>query len=100
MAGFDFKNHLETHMAFWKPSFVTALLCASVLAQAQAQGQSVKAVGLVELTGTDATSGTNFDNGIKLAVKEVNAAGGILGRRIDYSSSDTQSSPGVAKGLA
>jgi branched-chain amino acid transport system substrate-binding protein len=54
----------------------------------------------VELTGTGATSGTNFDNGIKLAVKEINAAGGILGKKIDYNSFDTQSNPGVAKGLA
>jgi branched-chain amino acid transport system substrate-binding protein len=75
---------------------VGALICASALAQAQ----SVKIVGLVELTGTGTTSGTNFDNGIKLAVKEINEAGGILGRKIDYVSWDTQSNPGVAKGLA
>jgi branched-chain amino acid transport system substrate-binding protein len=61
--------------------------------------QTVKIVGLVELTGTGTTSGTNFDNGIKLAVKEINAAGGILGKKIDYVSYDTQSNPGVAKGL-
>jgi len=62
--------------------------------------QTVKIVGLVELTGTGTTSGTNFDNGIKLAVKEINAAGGILGRKIDYQAFDTQSNPGVSKGLA
>ena len=62
--------------------------------------QPVKLVGLVELTGTGTTSGTNFDNGIKLAVKEINAAGGILGRKIEYTSYDTQSNPGVSKGLA
>jgi branched-chain amino acid transport system substrate-binding protein len=62
--------------------------------------QTVKIVGLVELTGTGTTSGTNFDNGIKLAVKEINAAGGILGRKIDYQANDTQSNPGVSKGLA
>ncbi|MFN0005576.1 MAG: hypothetical protein ACKVPZ_11370 [Burkholderiaceae bacterium] len=39
--------------------------------------QPVKIIGLVELTGTGTTSGTNFDNGIKLAAKEINAAGGI-----------------------
>jgi len=69
-------------------------------AAALAQAQNVKIVGLVELSGTGTTSGTNFDNGIKLAVKEINAAGGILGRKIDYASYDTQSNPGVAKGLA
>jgi branched-chain amino acid transport system substrate-binding protein len=62
--------------------------------------QPIKIVGLVELSGTGATSGTNFDNGVKLAVKEINAAGGILGRQVQYTSSDTQSNPGVAKALA
>lgn len=62
--------------------------------------QPIPIFGLVELSGTGATSGGNFDNGIKLAVKEINAAGGILGRKINYLSMDTQSNPGVAKALA
>jgi branched-chain amino acid transport system substrate-binding protein len=33
-------------------------------------------------------------------VKEINAAGGILGRKIENTVMDTQSNPGVAKGLA
>ena len=78
------------HLAF------ATLIAVSTFAQAQ----NVKIIGLVELTGTGTTSGTNFDNGIKLAVKEINNAGGILGRKIDYVSYDTQSNPGVAKGLA
>jgi branched-chain amino acid transport system substrate-binding protein len=65
-----------------------------------AQQPAVRIVGLVELSGTGATSGTNFDNGIRLAVKEINAAGGILGRKVEYTSSDTQSQPQVAKALA
>ncbi len=82
-----------------KTLFKLALASALVVG-ASAQAQNVKIAGLVELTGTGATSGTNFDNGVKLAVKEINAAGGILGRKIDYRSYDTQSNPGVAKGLA
>ena len=62
--------------------------------------QAIPVFGLVELSGTGATSGSNFDNGVKLAVKEINAAGGILGRKINYVSLDTQSNPGVAKALA
>ncbi|MEO6322097.1 MAG: ABC transporter substrate-binding protein [Polaromonas sp.] len=65
-----------------------------------AAAQPVPIFGLVELSGTGATSGSNFDNGIKLAVKEINAAGGILGRKVNYLSMDTQSNPGVAKTLA
>ena len=82
-------------MKFAKTLLATSLLLSSIWAQAQ----TVKIIGLVELTGTGATSGSNFDNGIKLAVKEINAAGGILGKKIDYVSYDTQSNPGVAKGL-
>jgi len=70
--------------------------CGIVFAQ---QGP-VQIVGLMELSGTGATAGTNFDNGVKLAVKEINAAGGILGRKIEYTSMDTQSAPQTAKALA
>jgi branched-chain amino acid transport system substrate-binding protein len=67
------------------------------LAQAQ---QTVKIASLVELSGPGTTSGTNFRNGIDLAVKEINAAGGILGRKIVVETNDTQSNPAVAKALA
>ena len=79
-----------------------AAVCAPLLGNAQTNAQAgpIKIVGLVELSGGGATSGTNFDEGAKLAVKEINAAGGILGRRVEYTSSDTQSSPQVAKALA
>ena len=65
-----------------------------------AQQAPVPIFGLVELSGTGTTSGTNFDNGIKLAVKEIKASGGILGRKIEYTSLDTQSQPQIAKALA
>lgn len=65
-----------------------------------ATAQNVPIVGLVELSGVGATAGTNFDNGVKLAVKEINAAGGLAGQPINYTSLDTQTNPGVAKALA
>ena len=78
-----------------------AVLLSLVLAQpVLAQNQPIKIAGLVELSGTGATSGTNFNDGAKLAAKEINAAGGILGRKIEYTSSDTQSQPPVSKALA
>src|SRR6202162_4722453 len=78
---------------------VSGLLGLSVAGTSLAQ-QTFPIVGLMELSGTGATAGTNFDNGVKLAVKEINAAGGILGKRIDYTSMDTQSAPQTAKALA
>src|SRR5438094_3396242 len=80
---------------------ISAFFLSLALAQPLlAQSPPVKIFGLVELSGTGATSGTNFNDGVKLAVKEINAAGGILGRRVDFTSSDTQSQPQVAKALA
>ena len=76
-------------------SLVAMLLSGSAAAQ-----QTVKIVGLYELSGAGATAGTNFKNGVELAAKEINAAGGILGRKIETVAYDTQSQPGVAKGLA
>jgi len=83
-----------------KKIFKYLMPLAVAFSTATAYGQNVKIFGLVELSGAGVTSGSNFDNGAKLAVKEINAAGGILGKKIDYISLDTQSNPGVAKGLA
>ncbi|MEO8303071.1 MAG: ABC transporter substrate-binding protein [Betaproteobacteria bacterium] len=84
--------------------FRTRLLAAafalSTACPVMAQQKPVTVVGLVELSGAGATAGTNFNNGVKLAVKEINAAGGMLGRKIEYTANDTQSNPGVAKALA
>ena len=76
------------------------LLGVALVAPALAQNGPVKIAGLVELSGTGTTSGTNFNDGVKLAVKEINAAGGILGRQVEYTASDTQSQPQIAKALA
>src|SRR5579872_1370504 len=78
--------------------FALAFTLAAPLGFAQ-QGP-VPIFGLVELSGTGTTSGTMFDDGVKLAVKEINASGGILGRKVEYTSLDTQSQPQVAKALA
>src|SRR5947207_2932802 len=78
----------------------TFLLCLALAHPLFAQSQAIKVAGLVELSGTGTTSGTNFNDGVRLAVKEINAAGGILGRQIEYTASDTQTNPGVAKSLA
>ena len=73
---------------------------AGIAFAASAQTGPVKFAGIMELSGSGATPGTNFNNGVKLAVKEINATGGILGRQIDYQPVDTQTNPGVAKALA
>ena len=77
---------------------LTTAIAAAVAAPAFAQ-QTIKIANIVELSGPGTTSGTNFRDGVLLAIKEINAAGGILGKKIEATTSDTQSNPGVAKGL-
>jgi branched-chain amino acid transport system substrate-binding protein len=73
-----------------------ALSAAAMGAFAQ---NTVKIAAIVELSGGGASAGTNFKNGVVMAVKEVNAAGGILGKQIELITSDTTTNPGVALGL-
>ena len=54
---------------------------------------------VVEESGPGAVSGTNYRDGLKLAVEEINAKGGILGKKIDMPVFDTQSQAGVSRGL-
>ena len=81
------------------PKLPAAAVLACLLAASTAHAQ-IKIAVIQELSGTGATAGTNFKNGVELAVKEINAAGGILGQKLESTVEDTQSNPGVAKGLA
>jgi len=78
----------------------TLAACAVAAGFGVAQAaDTIKIANIVELSGPGTTSGTMFKNGAELAIKEINAAGGILGRKIEYTTEDTQTNPGVAKGL-
>jgi branched-chain amino acid transport system substrate-binding protein len=70
------------------------LLSAGFPASAQ---NSVTIPNIIELSGPGATVGTNWKNGADLALAEINAAGGILGKKIETTYVDTQSNPGVAR---
>lgn len=52
---------------------------------------------IVELSGAGAVSGTNWRDGIILAVEEINAKGGILGKKLRVPHLDTQSDASVAR---
>jgi branched-chain amino acid transport system substrate-binding protein len=75
-------------------AFASAIGLAAVSAHAQ---QTVNMPDVIELSGPGAVSGTNWRDGVTLAVDEINAKGGILGRRIVTTHSDTQSNPGVSR---
>jgi branched-chain amino acid transport system substrate-binding protein len=48
---------------------------------------------MLALTGTGALAGDAFRNGVEMAVQGINGSGGLLGRLIQISTFDTQSSP-------
>src|SRR5260370_6827803 len=68
------------------------------LAASGAGGQQTVEMPIgMELSGAGAVAGTNFRDGAVLAIEEINAKGGILGRRINAPQSDTQSNPGISR---
>jgi branched-chain amino acid transport system substrate-binding protein len=82
--------------------FVVALACAAGvagLAVVPAGAQVLKLSDAIELSGPGAVSGTNWRDGLILATEEINAKGGILGRKIELSHLDTQSNPGVSRAV-
>lgn len=84
-------------MKSWnKVTLSVALGLAAFGAQAQ---QTVNIPDVIELSGAGAVSGTNWKDGVTLAVDEINAKGGILGRKIVTTHTDTQSNPGISRAL-
>ncbi len=81
-------------------ALAVALALAAAPAGVLAQGEPIKLVNLLELSGPIASAGINYRDGVELAVKEINAAGGVLGRKFEVTTLDTQSNPGVSKALA
>lgn len=58
-----------------------------------ADSKEIKVGGNFELTGGVATFGQSTANGIKLAFKEANAAGGVIGKQIVFITADNKSEP-------
>jgi branched-chain amino acid transport system substrate-binding protein len=70
--------------------------CLGLAGPAFAQS-TVYIPAVLELSGAGAVSGTNFRDGMLLAIDEINAKGGILGRKIDTPILDTQSDAGISR---
>jgi ABC-type branched-chain amino acid transport systems, periplasmic component len=77
-------------------SLSTALLMTAGAASAQ---ETVKLGMVAELSGAGAPAGTNWRDGIKIAVEEINAEGGILQKKIELTEYDTQTDPQVSRAL-
>src|SRR5437660_2324550 len=78
----------------------STLLAGALLAFAaatSAHAQAIKLADVAELSGGGATDGTKWNTGIDLATEEINAKGGVLGRKLEVTHADSQSNPGVAR---
>ena len=58
--------------------------CGAALCCIGATGDTIKIGGLAPLTGDVSVYGVAVDNGVKMAVEEINADGGVLGKQIEY----------------
>jgi branched-chain amino acid transport system substrate-binding protein len=67
------------------------------VAHAQSTDKTVYIPAILELSGPGAVSGTNFRDGMIMAIEEINAKGGILGKKIDTPLLDTQSDAGISR---
>src|SRR3954468_14381824 len=80
-----------------KKSLLAAPLAPALAGSALAQSGPVKFAFIGELSGAGAVSSTNFRDGALMAIDEINAKGGILGRKIELKQYDTQTNPGTAR---
>ena len=72
----------------------------STLALSGTAAETIKIGALFPLTGPLAPYGVDIINGINLAIDEINAAGGVLGKDLEIVLSDTANSPDVATDAA
>ena len=79
--------------------FAKSLPIVFLATVAQAQG-TIKIGEFASLTGKEATYGQTAHKGTQQAIDEVNAAGGVLGRKLELLVEDDQSKPGEAATIA
>ncbi len=74
-------------------SVVMLLLAGMLTGCGDSASKNIKIGVLNEMTGGNATLGTSSANGAKMAIKEANAKGGILGKQIEPVIADNKSEP-------
>ncbi len=92
---------------FMKQLFWISAFCAAVFvvgcdkqggtsqpAVSTPSGGTIKIGEFASLTGKEATFGISSHEGTLMAIEELNAAGGLLGRKLELLTEDTQSKPG------
>jgi branched-chain amino acid transport system substrate-binding protein len=81
-------------------SIAAALAALTVLTAASLAQETIKIGEYASLTGKEAAFGTSSHNGTQLAIEEINAAGGVLGRKLELITEDDQSKQGESATIA
>ena len=85
---------MKTH---WKLfGFPLAAGAIALLGLSSAQQRTVKIGSILPLTGASSVSGKAAEQGYKLALDEINASGGVLGRPLEFVLEDDASAPATA----
>jgi len=88
---------VQSKFFFSRRLLMSAVAAATALALAPAQAQDAMKVGLVAaMSGQSAKSGEAIVRGLSLAIDEINAKGGLLGKKVELVVRDDESNP--AKG--
>ncbi len=82
-------------MMFSRPFRLLAVALLAALG-VRAQQPPIKLGEFASMTGKEAVFGQNVNKGTRLAIEETNAAGGVLGRKLELVTEDDQSKPGEA----
>jgi branched-chain amino acid transport system substrate-binding protein len=84
---------MRTFFAFFLMALAGVLIngCNGGGSDKPGDAETIKIGHYASLTGGTATFGRQTDNGIQLAVEEINAAGGLLGKKIELITEDTKS---------
>jgi branched-chain amino acid transport system substrate-binding protein len=82
------------------PKLIGLVLCASLAFSAAAAAQDITIAVAGPLTGSEAVSGRQMTDGAALAIADINAAGGVLGRRLRYTVNDDACDPKQARSVA
>ena len=78
----------------------TGLAATGLARPAIAQSEPIRVGWLAALTGPSSAPAIGFDRGVKYALEEINAAGGVKGRKIELTVRDTQGDPTKAVNAA
>jgi branched-chain amino acid transport system substrate-binding protein len=70
-----------------------AALASGIARPAIANTEPIRIGYLPALTGASSSTGIGINRGVELAIKEINASGGVDGRQIELITRDTQSDP-------